>query len=329
MKRKCLPVSTIDNFEKLYKEGKSTHLIAKRFGISHSTVIYHLHKKDVKLRTKKEAVKLALKTGRLKVRKHNIPRSSKKLTPEKAYIIGVLCGDGWIWYSKKHKSYQIGLEATDEEFVEEFKRCLTKVFKKKLTKRKIKRKRKEWQNKYRVKLCSKMACEDLISYGSTFKKDTWIVPKEIKISPMNIQARFLMGFFDSEGSVDIDYNRILATSSNLSGLREVGLLLKNFGLRYKIIPKSNRSVFSLRIQDRISVEKFQRNIGFIIERKKRRVDVLVNKYKVFQTPPENVKVLESVMFNLRERGLTCPEIAEKLDLGVSTVWKHLKDNDRL
>lgn len=329
MKRRRLTGSIINNFEEMYREGESTHSIATNFGISHTTVLCHLHNKGVKLRTKKEALKLALKTGRLKVRKHSIPKSSKKLTPEKAYILGVLCGDGWIYYSKKYQSYQIGLEATDIEFVDEFKLCLTGVFKKKLLKRKINVKVSGWQDKYEVRICSKMACEDLFSYGSSFKEDTWIVPKEIKISSINIQARFLMGFFDSEGSVDIDYNRILATSSNLSGLREVGLLLKNFGIRYKILQKTNRRVFSLRIQDRISVEKFQRNIGFVIERKKRRIDELVSKYKMFRTPPEKVKILEPVMFSLRKDGLTCPEIAKRLNLGLATVWNHLKDNDRL
>ena len=48
-----------------------------------------------------------------------IPKSSKKLTKEKAYILGVLCGDGYI-----STGYRLGLEACDKEFVDCFQKCL-------------------------------------------------------------------------------------------------------------------------------------------------------------------------------------------------------------
>jgi hypothetical protein len=57
---------------------------------------------------------------------NKIPESSKLLTKEKAYILGVLCGDGYIRIHKNGRSFLVGLDVTDEDFADEFKKCLKK-----------------------------------------------------------------------------------------------------------------------------------------------------------------------------------------------------------
>jgi len=47
----------------------------------------------------------------------------EKLTVEKAYIFGVLCGDGYL-----STNNLIGLKVTDLDFAEEFARCMKEVY---------------------------------------------------------------------------------------------------------------------------------------------------------------------------------------------------------
>ena len=114
--------------KELYERSGSTVSIAKIFGVSSATVWRHLRKLGVCVRTKSEAAKLGVKMGRIKIKKHTISPPSKILTRKKSYLIGVLCGDGYLSYISKKGSYHIGLQAIDKEFVEKFAEYLYKVY---------------------------------------------------------------------------------------------------------------------------------------------------------------------------------------------------------
>lgn len=49
--------------------------------------------------------------------------------------------------------------------------------------------------------------------------------------------------------------------------------------------------YNLRIQDRISVERFSKYIGFCINRKKIALDVICSNYKLLKTLPEKTKTI--------------------------------------
>jgi len=254
--------------KKLYFQGESTHTIAKLLNISHSTVMWHTKKLNISLRTKSEANKLAFKIGRLKVNKHLIPESSRFLTKEKAYILGVLCGDGYVSFYPNIGTYQICLQTVDKEFADEFDSCLQKVYVIKPYRKKIIVNKANWNDKFEVRLCSKEACSDILSIGS-FKTKIWFVPKIIKESSLQTQASFLKGIFDSEGSVETNGKRINLTSTNLKGLKEIESLLCNFDIKSKINKQTRAS--NLRIQDKNSIDNFKQNIGFTIKRKMSRL----------------------------------------------------------
>jgi len=52
-----------------------------------------------------------------------IPEKAKELTEEKAYVLGTLCGDGWL-----STGYRIGLNVIDLDFAKYFKKCFEKVY---------------------------------------------------------------------------------------------------------------------------------------------------------------------------------------------------------
>ena len=321
----------IKKIKTLYNNGESTRSIAKSLGRYHSGVIWHLNNLNIKRRKKSEAAKLGVVKGGIKIFKHSLPKSSKKMSLEKSYILGTLCGDGFL--SNKKRAYQICLSVTSKEFFNEFRRCLHEVYGIRTTNEIRISKIKNWNNQYCTRLCSKNACQNLAQYGN-FKTKTWNVPYHIKNSSLNIQASFVKGFSDSEGCVDENSRRISLTSINFKGLNEIGGLLRNFGIRYtilgRILLKGNRhDKYDLRIQDRRSIETFYKWINFTINYKKIKLKKIIKNYDVYTTPHREVIKLTPLMVKLRRNGLGCEKIAKRLNIGVVTVWSHLKKGGKL
>ena len=257
-------------FKKLYLQGESSHSIAKKFNLNKNTVLFYLKKVNLQRRSKSVAAKLGVQKGRIPIKKHKISASSQKLTPDKAYVLGVLAGDGWLWYKKKVRTYQVGFEATDRDFAIQFFNSLRNVYKIKPSFKKRKRNVSRWKDLYSIKLCSKEACDDLLKYDSkSFKTKKWRVPFIIKRASPILKSRYLKGFFDSEGSVDLSTKRVVGTSSNIKGLKEIQILLFNLGIK-SAINKSTKS-FNLKIRDSKSISLFSKKVNFSIKRKANRL----------------------------------------------------------
>ncbi len=272
----------IREIERYYQQGESTRSIANKLGRYHSGVIWNLNKLSIKRRNRSEAAKLGVIKGRIKIFKHSFPESSKEMSLEKAYILGILCGDGCISYNKDKRRYQIILSVTNKEFFNKFRECLYKVYKIKPTNEYRISKIKEWNDQYCARLCSKSVCEDLLNYSNFYTK-SWIVPNAIKESDLYIKSSFIKGFSDSEGNVDKDAKRISLTSININGLKEIGKLLKEFNIKYTILRRINKGnrfpAYNLRIQDKKSMRIFYKDINFIIKYKKENLKEIINSYK--------------------------------------------------
>ncbi len=260
----------------LYTRGLSTWEIAKRFDTYHSSILYHLKKLGIKRRDKSSAAKEGVKAGRIKIRKHSLP-DNLVLNEDLSYILGVLCGDGYMDYNTKRMAYHIGLSAIDYEFVERFKRALLNFFKIEPTDGFKKGRRINWNDQYITRLCSKEACEYIITIGE-FRKYNWHVPNIIRQAHDSIKYAFIRGFFDSEGGVDRGSGRVEATSMNLIGLKQIGDLLSELNIEFTILKKrdlrpNTHQKYVLRINNRNSIKSFMRLIGFTIQRKQRILEV--------------------------------------------------------
>lgn len=318
-------------FQSSYESGESANSIGNRLGFHHETVTKNLKKLNVKIRTKSESSKLAFNQGLLKppINTHFIPESSKILNKEKSYILGVLCGDVYM-HCTKRQSYQVGLNVTDKDFSDFFFVCMKKVYQLEPNRSLIPKKKKNWKPQHMVRICSKEIFNDLKIYDkSEFKTFTWKLPKEIISSERNIKAEFLSGFFDSEGNVDIDNNRIRANSSNKLGLIQIQKLLSNIDIISTIIKRTGRENrgdnFILSVQDRKSIEIFYEFIGFKIKRKMDDLKILINSYSnYYKTPKLDVEKLINRMIQFRSKGFSYPKIAKELKVSSATVWNRLK-----
>jgi len=206
---------------------------------------------------------------------HRIPMSSKFLTTEKSYILGTLCGDGYV-----STGYRIGLEVCDKEFADYFQSCLEKVYGLKGNRSERVRVKKKH---YIVTLVSKAVVEDLLGYTFSFKSKEWKIPHQIKNSSRKIKAAFIKGFADSEGNVRFRRNgfgEIGLTSGNgnsLSSLQE--MLLNDFGINSRFKIRKSKTVFVLYIGDYNSLVLFNINIGFVIKRKSYVLIMVLKSYK--------------------------------------------------
>jgi|SRR3989344_221012 len=314
-------------FKELYKKGESTITIAKKLQVSDGSVRNYLIKFGIKLRNKKEAFKMAKEMGRAKFpipKQHKIPESSKKLTKEKAYVLGVLCGDGYL--NKSPKGCTISLNSIDEEFVQRFSKCLRKIYKITPKEHLVKLKN-GWNNQHRSRLCSKKVIKDLERYHRNFRTFEWRIPKEILEEKQDIWIKFLQGFFDSEGYVSnkIKNKKIIGASASIKGLEEIKELLNNLDIKSSIYSNKKRKAKLIHIGDKKSMEMFNKKISFTIRRKKENLKRLIEDYKSCEEVHKKIISIYPTMVKLRNEGLSYSKIGDKLDIAQRTVWRHLNN----
>ena len=250
----------------------------------------------------------------------SILESSKKLTKEKAYILGTLCGDGWT-----STGYRIGLQVCDKEFADYFRYCLEVVYGLKCSIGIRKRKHSGFTNnpkdQYIVSLCSKLVVEDLQKYIKSFKSKEWKVPEQIKNASKEIIAEFIKSFADSEASARFrkGQSEITLSSGNIEGLKDLQKLFKDIYEIRSYVRKQKETVFVLSISNYDSLLKYYNEIGFIIKRKQDNLDRMFETYKRkgINRYPEEFKIKA---MNLLKNGMKHREIAKLLGTNHTNIY---------
>lgn len=251
-------LSNEDLYELYIGQNLSASKIANKFEVSTIIVIRWLKSYDIKVRTHTESMNtLSIKNelADLKFKRPTID-DYHILTPEKAYILGVLCGDGYI--DKRRIFLEI---RKDEEFIKEFSNCMEKVYG-----LKYKYVYKVKRNTFLFNISAMVIAKDLLRYGD-FKTFSWNVPEDVLHSEnKEVIAYYLRGMFDSEGSINTYY--ITLTSCSYNGLIGMSQLLAKLGIENKI--KKGR-YSKLSISRKRNLKLFRDFIGFTIKRKMERL----------------------------------------------------------
>ncbi len=200
-----------------------------------------------------------------------IPNTAKILTPEKAYILGVICGDGYINYKDRY----ISLETISMDFIKKFQESVVNVygtiFKGKIAP--------TCNRKYRIVICGKQMIEDLKKYlGDKKGTFSWKVPPEIISSDENCKINFIRGFFDSEGTVCKRYS-LNFWSSNIEGLKQIKELLGGLNITSSDIkPYKGDNCNRLYVTSKENIVRFIKLIGTNIPYKYDKMKYLLNRY---------------------------------------------------
>lgn len=256
-----------------------------------------------------------------------------KISPDVAYVFGVLCGDGSVRFKKARKyRVELVLRVNDWDFAKYFKEKLSKWIKYeiKIHKEKqqidfkingIKTKRKS----FRYSVIFGTSDRNFYKFIKQFNFTTrnWYVPKEILQSNNGkILANFIKGFADSEGSVV--KRSITLSSSNLEGLKQIIVLLRKIGITEEF-GKIKIWNLNLTIYGRKNLETFLKVIGFSIKRKQKALENLVNKYeKNYCNSIASYKKVEE----LRNKGYKIIEISERMNIPYGTIHDWLSNRHK-
>jgi DNA endonuclease len=196
-------------------------------------------------------------------------------TPDLAYVIGVEAGDAFLNVKPKTYQYRIRLRAVDREFVEAFNQAVSRVLgcpPHRLWKGSTES---EIHVEFGSYLLHKFLSQNLSGLYAFIEHDKACV------------AAFLKGFFDSEGSVDLE-GHLTGSNTDLKLLRYVQRLLREyFGIQATgphpgkkkgtILTRRGKSYvrnldcYYLYIKTSC-LGRFYREIGLTIERKRLRLE---------------------------------------------------------
>jgi hypothetical protein len=201
----------------------------------------------------------------------HILRKNAPLDVNAAYILGVLCGDGYMSIGRKKR---LQLEVIDYEFVERFATAVKKRYGiMRPIERRISCKNGKTCNTFRVQYGAKEIAGDLLRFDAPHesKTDTWHVPKPIlKGQSKKLRCAFLAGYFDSEGTINRRHGQISVSSNSDIGLSGIKTLLSSIGIHSSIYCRKN----GVKLQNKVlafsnseSRRIYADNIGFTIPRK--------------------------------------------------------------
>lgn len=251
-------------YESYINQKQSAEKLGKKYDVSTIIVINWLRFYGIATRTHLESMNtegIKRELRELKLRKPT--KEFSNLSPEKAYLLAVLSGDGHLGGGN------IRLEIRkDEEFIKEFSNCLEKVYGLKF---------RYYYYPKRRSFILNASCEcvynDLLKYGK-FGTFEWRVPKEIlESNDEKVICSFLRGIYDSEGCAT--RCALSLSSANKRGIEDVGLLLKRLGIESKICCYKGK-YYVLWIFRKGRFKIFREKVGFTIKRKMNKIDETLN-----------------------------------------------------
>ncbi|WP_445612690.1 LAGLIDADG family homing endonuclease [Geobacillus sp. YF-1] len=178
----------------LHEEGYSQVKIAMMLGISRGTLMRWNKDQGVfQTRAPGEAGKLAVKKYG-----YNENYFSNIRTPNQAYLVGYILGDGTLYDRKKSKRLVLTVAETDKDLLYSIAREMNIApeavkFRKNNTCNE--------QNKYSLTISCTKICNDLMRLGISPKKtgkEPWI-----QFNSIELQWSFLRGVFDADGSIRV------------------------------------------------------------------------------------------------------------------------------
>lgn len=213
----------------LHESGFSQVEISKKLGVSRGTILrWNKEKTFFEARKPGEA-------GKLKCKIHHYDENyfQEVKTPNQAYLVGYILGDGTIVDRKKSKRIVLCLAEKDKQLLADISMELKMD---EAIKFRLKNAENE-QNKYSLTVNSTKMCNDLIAIG--VKPNKTGAEKWICFENDNLQWAFLRGFFDADGHIRVyERNGYLKARMGFTGneemLKSILLFLQNQGFAQNV-----------------------------------------------------------------------------------------------
>jgi intein/homing endonuclease len=213
----------------------------------------------------------------------------KEITPELAYLVGGYIAEGWIPEAR----YSVQISNSDEDFREKFlNNRIIKPFV-------------EAQNKKLI-CCSREMVElfEVIGVDASWKCHTKRVPKKIWRASKAVQASFLRGYFDGDGSFG---RSVGASSTSHSLLLDIQQLLLNMGFNPTV--------------EELNYQKIKKVIGTFIGQNKNPVKSVRRSWRISIPTSQNKKFVEEIGFNISRKQRKAKESLNELICDEKYIWQ--------
>jgi len=215
----------------------------------------------------------------------------KTLTKELARLLGYLVGEGCTIYRKTTKF------SNKEKFIiEDVKNILKKTFGLKLIHYETDRAQDFWiHSVWFRQFLEKIG----INYG---KSDSKEIPEVILRAPKEFVAEYLKGYFEAEGSPVPSNHRVEISTASKKMAKQLHVLLLNFGIVSKLRERFNKKLKKFYYRIEIfgeNIDIFSKEIGFLSQRKKSRLKLLLNKKR--NPNIDVIPFLKNRLVQLKER----------------------------
>ena len=194
---------------------------------------------------------------------------TKILSPDVAYFLGILTGDGCLTVKDR-----IIFSTADPEILTHMQKVAKTTFNSEFSKNS--------SRPYDYELKNVEAKARILSWGL---KETYArhkeIPEWVRFAPKEYVCQFLQGLFDTDGCVEKSGSVTFSSSSKIL-VDQVQVMLLNLGIvvrSYERRKKYNNQLQSYIVIYGDFVEKFQEQIGFRVERKKVRLSAVCVRQK--------------------------------------------------
>lgn len=168
--------------ERLYiEEERSTKEIGKIFNTTSKTIVKRLHEFDIPIRQSTTI------NRKYKMDEHYFDVINSK---DKAYLLGLICADGWIG---RNDTIGLAFQTKDKELIEFAKDCL-----------KADNPIKEKDNKVEITFHSIVMTNKLIGYGIVPNKSLILNINDVikkAMIPKELIPSFILGYYDGDGGI--------------------------------------------------------------------------------------------------------------------------------
>jgi replicative DNA helicase len=187
------------------------------------------------------------------------PNLPTKMTPELAYVLGLLAGDG----NLTRKNY-VGFSSSDPNLISAFYDWIASIG--------LKARYRAGYDHIVGSIVLNTWLKHIGLSGYAYEKE---VPYSVLQAPKECVIAFLQGLFDTDGHAEVQRGYIQFVSSSEVLARQVHLLLLQLGIIAKLTFKANdhRGSWGIRITGE-AARKFYATIGFRLERKQARQHLL-------------------------------------------------------
>ncbi|MDO8436252.1 MAG: DNA gyrase subunit A [bacterium] len=198
-----------------------------------------------------------------------------QMTPDLAFLLGVILAEGYVSRGKQQGNYKIGFCNTSKEFNDEFRGKFKKLFPEcplyELKRKPVGYGKKEFLS---FEICSKYLVEFFENLGlKGVASQEKRVPEQIFHSTKKSVGEFLKGYFEGDGGVFRNVNSywIEGSSSSEGLIKEIQTILLRFGIVSSISRNLRRGEFKLLIRGFNNLNIFREKIGFLTKIKKEKL----------------------------------------------------------